>query len=249
MASLSTSYYTTRIYTSSQLSQQHALVDELTELINESFLTQNNNPAIRAGLRLTQPGQLIEELGPSSLTAVCFSHAVNEPPTDAAQTQARERAIGTASIKPWTHSEPWGPVQSTESGMDSGDTETEKESVSVDGDFEISTVAVKPGVEFRGRGIAERLVDACEQAVLQKWVPGEQFAPQTQARSEVPRKSSPRPIRIMVKVVKEAVGLYWEKKGFITVGERRYKPGTWGFQTEFTMSAMVRELPVPVPVQ
>ncbi|KAI9037995.1 uncharacterized protein KD926_011427 [Aspergillus affinis] len=150
--------YTIKIYTSSQLSQQPALVDELSELINESFLVQGNHPLGRVGLRLERPGQLIEELGPSSLTAVCFHHAANADETTTDATGTPGQVIGTASIKAWTGDKIWNPVRHTiESDLDPS---TDDELVAADGDFEASIVAVKPSDEFRGRGIADKLVDA-----------------------------------------------------------------------------------------
>ncbi|KAH8432220.1 GNAT family N-acetyltransferase [Aspergillus melleus] len=241
-----TTPYTIKIYTSSQLSQQPALVDELSELINESFLVQASHPLGRTGLRLEQPGQLIDELGPSSLTAVYFHHPGNADETTTDATRTPGQAIGTASIKAWEGGKIWNPVRhSTESDLDpSADDE-----LSVDGDFEAAIVAVKPSDEFRGRGIADKLVDACEQAILQKWIAGEYLSLQPEAGSAIAEKTSPpRPIKIMVKVVKEITASYWAKKGFVTVVEKRYGPGTWGIEKEFTISAMVRELPVAMAI-
>lgn len=237
--------YTIQIYTPSQLGQQPALADELTELVNESFLAQVKHSLGEPSLRLTRPGQLIEEIGPSGLTAVCFQHAIDGD-------EKSTRAIGTATIKAWTGDVLWNRPRTC---TDNADSETRSqdtdELVPVDGDFEVAIVAVKPGAKFRGQGIPDRLVGACEQAVLSKWVVGEEdisLQAQAQAGSSVPRNqagiSTLSPIRIMVKVAREITELYWAKKGFVTVGERQYSPGTWGFKKEFTISAMVRELPV-----
>ncbi|KAK1144627.1 hypothetical protein N8T08_004930 [Aspergillus melleus] len=237
--------YAIKIYTSSQLSQQPALVDELSELINESFLAQASHPLGRTGLRLEQPGQLIEELGPTSLTAVYFHHAGNADETTTEATGTPGQAIGTASIKAWEGGKIWNPVRdSTESDLDP----SADDRLSVDGDFEAAIVAVKPSDEFRGRGIADKLVDVCEQAILQKWIDGQYLSLQAEAGSAIAKISPPRPIKIMVKVVKEITASYWAKKGFVTVGEKRCGPGTWGIEKEFTISAMVRELPVAVAI-
>ncbi|PLB48141.1 hypothetical protein P170DRAFT_437844 [Aspergillus steynii IBT 23096] len=247
--------YTIQTYTSSQLSQHPALVAELTDLINESFGVYASHPLGRTGLRMERPGQLIEELGPSGLTAIYFHHAVDaeEHPTKAAQLPGQ--VIGTASIKAWAGDAIWNPVRTLPgAGLEPKDDKL----VSVDGDFELGIVAVKPIAEFRGKGIADKLVEACEQAILPKWALREDIRPslpaqaQAQAGSSTPRNvakiSPPSPVKIMVKVVKEITALYWERKGFVTVGERLYPPGTssWGVEKEFTMSAMVRELPVAV---
>lgn len=92
-----------------------------------------------------------------------------------------------------------------------------------DGDFEVFLVAVKPGDQYRKKGIAERLLNACEEALKGKF---------TQDLAWPAEKAQ---LRIMLKVVREINGKYWLRKGFRIMGECYCPPFTWDLEKAFSL--------------
>lgn len=206
--------YTIKVFPSSQLTHEPFL-GELVDMINESYRSQDTNSLGKIGLRLEQEAHLVEGLGPEGITAIAFDN--------------NNIIIGTASIKPWiSDSIIWEPVgKHTSLQNDQVDTSDS----ALNGDYELSLVAIKPDKQFRKKGIAETLVSVCEKEVL--------------ANHKLNSSTSPDSfLRIMIKVVRQFNGLYWTRKGFKVVGEKYCPPNTWDLENEFILWAMKRELPL-----
>ncbi|KAF7717476.1 Uncharacterized protein PECH_004720 [Penicillium ucsense] len=225
------------LFTSQDLLAQPWL-SELTKMINASYLVGHTDRIkyLDNKLRLGSDSDLSSELGVSGFTAVAF-----------ARDQAGEKAevIGTASMKPWKNDELWLRGEREIGGEDGNknedriqdeidgeqaDTATAKhvllESI-CPGDYELAVVALPPDNRYRGKGIAGRLVKACEDELLRR-------------RSQEGDQS--QLIRVMIRVLKENAGVYWLKQGFKVVGSQRRPAGFWDALEPFTLWAMVREL-------
>ncbi|RJE25038.1 hypothetical protein PHISCL_02631 [Aspergillus sclerotialis] len=225
--------FETKVYSSSELLTQPWL-PALTRAVNEGFST--NSGPINFAQRLSSDIQLSEELGEAGFTAIAFaSRSEHSDQSDEVD------IIGTASVKGWVNDRDWLPYPTPtpgsheSSGLDGangngcGKAEMTREQDPCDGDYEIALVTIKPGANYRKRGIAESLIKACERELVRR------LTLQGDKR---------RSIKLMVKIVKEVNGPYWLKKGFTTVGQKWSPKGTWGSFQEFTMWAMMRELPI-----
>lgn len=212
----------TDLFASPELLTQPWLPD-LTRMINESYLVSPTDKIEFRDdkLRLRSNDQLSRELGPEGFTAVAFTiDGVDEKPT----------IVGTASMKKWKDDGLWQPWIHNEPKLIE-----EKCNGQVDhilgkdvcpGDYELAVVAIPPNPQYRGKGIASKLVKLCEEEVLRQ--------------HEGHGDSSP--IRIMIRVVKENAGDYWQRQGFTAIASQRCPKGFWDAAEEFTMWAMIREL-------
>ncbi|GAD99841.1 hypothetical protein ARB_07364 [Paecilomyces variotii No. 5] len=220
------------------LAQQPWLAD-LTRMINDSFAKPATTDIKFSADRLHTNTQLIEELGEKASTVVAFDESSSlstggltegETPTN--------YIVGTASIKDWVDDGLWLPVPpqalSSSSSLPLGDTGAP---FICPGDLEISIVAVRPGVEYRKRGIAEKLVRECEQEAIRRMKQDVQSH-----QNQEQRDGGPLRIRLMVKVVKEMNGPYWLNRGFEIIGQRFCPTGMWGANIDFTLWAMVKVL-------
>ncbi|KAJ5450606.1 uncharacterized protein N7458_007055 [Penicillium daleae] len=215
----------TELFTSTELLSQPWL-PELTHMINASYTVSHTNKIkyLDDKLRLRTDSELSEELGADGFTAVAFaSDGTDEKP----------QVIGTASMKPWKDDGLWNPLDHDDTIHDPTTEKVNSEMEQIirhhacPGDYELAVVALPPDPRYRGKGIAGRLVRACEDEVLRR------------RRHEADRE---RPVKVMIRVSKENAGDYWLKQGFKTVGSRRCPKGFWDSLEEFTMWAMIREL-------
>ncbi|GES58466.1 acyl-CoA N-acyltransferase [Aspergillus terreus] len=220
-------FVTINLYSGRDLLEQPVL-PELREVINASYrdhITKNKNVD-----RLQADTQIVDEIGDSGFTAVAMTLT---------------EIVGTASVKPWVPNSEgiiWKPSgyyegKSAEEAilMHSSSLSSHTSSAGADsckGDFEIFLVAVKPGVEYRKRGIAESLVKVCEDELKRRF---EACAGQNLEKSS---------LRIMLKVVSEINGSYWLKKGFRVVGECWCPPFTWDLEKAFILWAMRRDMSI-----
>ncbi|KAJ5126831.1 hypothetical protein N7448_007610 [Penicillium atrosanguineum] len=203
------------LFTSTELLAQPWLRD-LTRMINDSYLVSHTDIVqFDAGkIRLKTDTRLSEELGSDGFTAVAFENS---------------EVIGTASMKPWKDDGLWKPfdhfaTDDVEEQINDKIDQTLNENA-LPGDYELALVALPPGPRFRGRGIAGRLVKACEEEVLRR-------------RKATEDSGS---VGIMIRVVKENVGNYWLKQGFTPIGKQP-GPEAWEASMPFTMWAMVKYL-------
>ncbi|KAJ5224886.1 uncharacterized protein N7469_008389 [Penicillium citrinum] len=214
----------TALFTSAELLSQ-PWISGLTQMVNASYLVMDKEKIkfSENKIRLRSDSELTEELGPNGFTAVAF--VSSEP--------GCLEIVGTASMKPWKDDGLWRPYDEEESSDSSGeDTLNEKvdrifQKHACPGDYELAVVALPPGPRFRGKGLAGRLIQICEDELLRR-------------HSQGLKKGLPA--RIMIRVAKENAGEYWLKQGFKVVGSQRCPKGFWDAAEEFTMWAMLREL-------
>lgn len=210
----------TQTYSSYELLNQPWL-PALTRTINEGFGTNGGNMN-----RLQTDTQLSEELGESGFTVIAYSPKPGEASSDI-------EIVGTASVKPWVNDGQWQPyIHDSIVGSDIGtraESDGNLQDDPCDGDYEIALVTIRRGASYRKRGIVDRLLKACEEEIMR--------------RLSANAADSRQTIRTMIKISKEINGPYWTKKGFTPVGQKICPKGIWGSLTEFTMWAMVRELP------
>lgn len=215
----------TELFTSTELLSQPWLPD-LARMINASYTVSHTNKVkfVDNKLRLQTDNQLSEELGADGFTAVAFASS---------DTGKKPQVIGTASMKPWKDDGLWNPSHDDDASQEpttknpNSKTEPFVQDHACPGDYELAVVALPPDPRYRGKGIAGRLVKACEDEILR-------------LRGHQPGRE--RPVRIMIRTPKENTGDYWLKQGFKTVGSRKCPKGFWDSLEEFTMWAMVREL-------
>jgi GNAT superfamily N-acetyltransferase len=215
----------TELFTSTELLSQPWLPD-LTRMINASYMVSHTNKIkyLENKVRLRTDSELSEELGADGFTAVAFFSG---------ETEEKVQVIGTASMKPWKDDGLWNPLDHDDTKHDpmtekvNSEMEQILQHYACPGDYELAVVALPPDPRFRGKGIAGRLVKACEEEILRRR--------RVEANGE-------RPVRIMIRVSKENAGDYWLKQGFKTVGSRKCPKGFWDSLEEFTMWAMIREL-------
>jgi GNAT superfamily N-acetyltransferase len=215
----------TELFTSTELLSQPWLPD-LTRMINASYMVSHTTKIKYRDnkVRLRTDSELSEELGVDGFTAVAFASS---------GTDEKAQVIGTASMKPWKDDGLWDPLDHDDNKHDptTERLNSEMEQIVRDhacpGDYELAVVALPPDPRYRGKGIAGRLVKACEDEILRR------------RRQEADYE---RPVRVMIRVSKENAGDYWLKQGFKTVGSRRCPQGFWDSLEEFTMWAMIREL-------
>lgn len=223
VTSQTTPLYQIKIFTQGELLTQ-SFLPELREVINESYRDPGVVPFDDIGTRLKSDTQLTDELTSSGFTAIAFSGT---------------SIVGTASMKEWApHSEvcvwksPCHFQQFSAEQIYSGHSTVlnnlhDSPFSLCEGEVELAAVAVKPDPLYRRKGIAEDLVQACEEELKRRM-------------SLV--KSDKHSVRVMLKVVSEILGPYWLKKGFRIVGEQYCPPLTWDFKKGFVIWAMEREL-------
>ena len=213
-----------KVYTSSALPSQ-PWISDFTSMVNASYRVSHTTKIKFSTnkTRLHTDSALSEELGPDGFTAVAFVRDAEDQTI---------KVVGTASIKKWKDDGLWMPT--TKGGHEeSANTRCVDQMLhrqACPGDYELAVVALVPGSQYRGRGIAGRLVRVCEEEVLR--------------RHRVNGKDLSSPIRIMTRVNKEDTGGYWLKQGFTVVGSQRRPKGFWDSLEEFTIWAMVRELSI-----
>lgn len=217
--------YVIRVFAPSELSVR-PWFPGLCQAINEAFSHEVNTLGL--GPRLHSDVQLTEELGESGLTAVAF--ATDNTLSDQFLDDPNAHIIGTASVKNWAHNDMWQlcTLENQTGILQPDDTVKISGEGTLDADYELAIVGLRPGSKYRKRGIADRLVDACQQEVLR--------------RISAAGKNLGRPIRFMIRTEQELNGAYWLKKGFSLVGQRMCPTGTWGSNREFMLWGMVREL-------
>lgn len=205
----------------------------LTKAINKGF--SDNGDIIKFDQRLASDSQLSEELGEKGFTAVAFAPKSNNQSSPGHEVDV----IGTVSIKPWVNDRDWIAYPPALPLSELATKSKEEDTTSIkygdqdpcNGDFEIALVTILPGVNFRKRGIADHLIRICEEELVRRL-------------DLMGDKRERRPLRLMVKIVKEINAQYWLKKGFTTVGQKLAPKGTWDSFEEFTMWAMERDLVV-----
>lgn len=195
-------------------------------MINTSYLVShtNNIKFSKDKLRLRADEALPNELGKDGFTVVAFASNDSDP---------NFKVVGTASIKKWEDDGLWKPYNHVtadyweESVNDRVD--QNPETYACPGDYELVIVAIPPSPQFRGKGIAGRLVKACEEEIL---------------RRQKLKEDDISSLRIMVRVAKGSADEYWLKRGFTPVGFQECPKGFWDVEAEFTMWAMFREIPL-----
>ncbi|KAL5357898.1 hypothetical protein BJX96DRAFT_145521 [Aspergillus floccosus] len=221
------SFFTIKIFFRHDLLEQPVL-PELREVINASY--RDHTLKNKNADRLKADTQIVDEIGDSGFTAIAT---------------ASGEIVGTASVKPWVPNAEgivWKPSGYYE-GKTAGEVlpmhssglnghECSADAGSCKGGFEIFLVAVKPGAQYRKRGIAESLVKVCEEELKRKF------------KTCLGQPSEKISLVIMLKVVREINGAYWRKKGFYVVGECWCPPFTWDLGKAFILWAMRRDLSV-----
>ncbi|KAJ5626331.1 hypothetical protein N7510_002640 [Penicillium lagena] len=225
----SSSPYHIKIFARQDLLVQPFL-PELRTVINASYRDHDINPIGKIGHRIQYDTQVVHEIGSSGFTAVTF---------------ASNEIVGTASVRDWVpeadgivwkldgyyagkSADEAGSMQAVGSNSNSAVSDT----ATCEGDFEIFLVAVKPGEKYRKKGIAERLVKACEEEIKR------------QIGQKLVQPAQKNHLSIMLKVVREINGEYWLKKGFKIMGECYCPPFTWDLEKAFVLWAMRKELPI-----
>ncbi|KLO81664.1 uncharacterized protein LW93_6816 [Fusarium fujikuroi] len=142
-----------------------------------------------------------------------------------------DEIVSTASVKDWKPSaqeNEWKPAGHFAGHFADEASVMDAESVpgtsSCEGDVEVFMVAVKPGLQYRKKGIAEGLLRACELQMKK------QFPPRTDQ------------VLVMLRVVREINSQYWLKKGYQIVGERYCPPITWDVEKAFILLAMRKDI-------
>ncbi|KAF4444949.1 Acyl- N-acyltransferase [Fusarium acutatum] len=194
-----------------------SVLGELRTVINAAYKSHGINSLGEIGQRIQYDTQIADEIVASGFTVVMF---------------CMDEIVGTASVKDWKASaqdNDWKPagyydgVSAEEAAVMETGTST-PEGVANDGDVEAFMVAVKPGLEYRKKGIAEGLMRACEQQLKQR------------AGGETNQ------VRIILQVVKELNRQYWLKKGHHIVGERYCPPSTWEVERAFIVLIMRKDI-------
>jgi RimJ/RimL family protein N-acetyltransferase len=224
-SSLVPPFYRIEVFTQTDLLQQSFLA-ELREVINSSYQDPGDVPFEKMGSRLRSETQLTDELKSSGFIAIAF---------------VQNTIIGTACVKKWdSYSE--GGVWKPPGHFDQFSAEevffgssavlnsiNESPNVICEGEYELTTVALKPGPEYRGKGIAENMVRACEEELKNRMLPAK-------------ITGVPHPMKIMLRSIRESKGPYWRRKGFRIVGEQYCPALTWDFDKAFVLWAMEKEL-------
>ncbi|EPS25279.1 hypothetical protein POX_c03682 [Penicillium oxalicum] len=111
---------------------------------------------------------------PKGFTAVAFTRG---------QEDGKVQVIGTASMKPWKCDGLWSPdedesedqgrnnIQEPDVNQKGGEHKSDDEpprQFTCPGDWELAVVALPPDICYRGKGIAGRVVKACEDEVLRR---------------------------------------------------------------------------------
>lgn len=212
-----------RIFTIPDLPKQPFL-HELRSVINASYSVHEEGLWSKTGDRLTTDTQMATGVGENGFTGIAWS---------------QNEIVGTVSVKKWGFGSSEGVVWKRP-GFYAEWHEDDDSSPQVDdhladstvceGDFEVLIVAVKPGAEYRKRGISESLLLACEEELNNRVLDIDE---------------STRSLKVMIRVVREMNGRYWSKKGFRVVGEKYYPPFTWNLERGFILWAMRRDLEIP----
>lgn len=216
-----------RIFTIPDLLKQPFL-HELRSVINASYSVHEEGLWSKTGDRLTTDTQIATEVGENGFTGIAWS---------------QNEIVGTVSVKKWNFGSSEGVVWK-KPGFYAEWCEDDIYSTQVDdhlvdstlceGDFEVLIVAVKPGTEYRKRGISESLLLACEEELKKRVLDVD---------------GSSRSLKIMLRVVREMNGRYWSKKGFRVVGEKYYPPFTWDLERGFILWAMRKDLEIPQSIK
>ncbi|KAF5568030.1 acyl n-acyltransferase [Fusarium phyllophilum] len=212
----SQSPYHIEIFTGQELLDSSVL-RELQTVINAAYQSHDNNPLGAIGERIQHDTQIVDEIGTNGFTVVM---------------SCADEIVGTASVKNWKPSiqeNDWKPAghyagRSADEASAMDAVPSIPEAVSCEGDVEVFMVAVKPGLQYRKKGVAEGLLRACEQQLKK------QFGPKTD------------PVRVILRVVREINSQYWLKKGYRIIGERYYPPLTWDVEKAFILLAMRKDI-------
>ncbi|KAJ5083473.1 hypothetical protein N7456_012900 [Penicillium angulare] len=226
---LSSCIYHVRVFTRQDLLSQPFL-PELRAVVNTSYRDHSTDPIGKIGYRIQSDTQVADEIGTSGFTAVAF---------------ASNEIVGTASVRDWVSEADgitWKPEgyfagKSPENACSMEDLGSSVSNSTLDvadceGDFAVFLVAVKPGEKYRKKGIAEKLVKACEKELQGRFT------------SSFSQPADNTHLKIMLKVVREINGEYWLKKGFQIAGECYCPPFTWDLEKAFVLWAMRRDLPI-----
>lgn len=213
-----------KIFTIPDLLKQPFL-HELRSLINASYSVHEEGLWSKTGNRLITDTQIATEVGENGFTGIAWS---------------QNEIVGTISVRKWDFGSSEGVVwkkpgfyakwREDDNSSTQVDGTLDTDSTVCEGDFEVLIVAVKPGAEYRKRGISETLLLACEEELKNRVLDID---------------GSSRSLKIMLRVVREMNGRYWSKKGFRVVGERYYPPFTWDLERDFILWAMRRDLEIP----
>lgn len=207
--------YRIEIFAQADLLKQPFL-PQLRDVINASYHDPGVAGFEKVNPRLENDTQLAE-LKETGFTAIAFN---------------QDEILGTASLRLW---EPYaeGAVWKSRGYFEQFHSEDicgassallnsldDESHNTVCGEFELAAVGIVPDLRYRKRGIAEKLVRACEEEVL--------------------RRTGLSELRITLKVVRQVAGDYWLNKGFRIIGEQYCPPLTWGSKTGFVLWAMER---------
>ncbi|RKL35233.1 hypothetical protein BFJ70_g8090 [Fusarium oxysporum] len=208
--------YQIKVYTSQDFFDSSVL-RELRTVINAAYQSHDINPLGEIGERIQHDTQIVDEIGTNGFTVVM---------------SCADEIVGTASVKDWkptAQENDWKPAghyagksADEASAMDSAPSVLK--TISCEGDVEVFMVAVKPGLPYRKKGIAEGLLRACEQQLKKKFCPKE------------------NQVRVILRVVREINSRYWLKKGYQIVGERYCPPLTWDVEKAFILLAMRKDV-------
>ncbi|KAI7763423.1 hypothetical protein LZL87_010488 [Fusarium oxysporum] len=213
---VSPSPYQIKVYTSQDLLDSSVL-RELRTVINAAYQSHDINPLGEIGERIQYDTQIVDEIGTNGFTVVM---------------SCADEIVGTASVKDWkptAQDNDWKPAghyagKSADEASVMDAVPDVPETVSCEGDVEVFMVAVKPGLQYRKKGIAEGLMRACEKQL------------KTRSSGEINQ------MRIILRVVREINSQYWLKKGYRIVGERYCPPLTWDVEKAFILLAMRKDI-------
>lgn len=198
--------------------------------------------------RFDEPEHIIEEMGPNGVTFIHYA------PRSAQEPMSDTNIIATAGCKPWSAAskmeERLKMIEEKEAagkGMTNGQVTNSKSSDTtvnhspllqqlehvgsmdhVDGQvdvprWEVMTVCVHP--EWQKRGLAEQLLELVTEEVS----------------SRVKSQGLGPDFKLVVRTMKEYNEKYWLSKGFGTVAEKYFEPGSFGASDGFHMLDMTRD--------
>ncbi|KAI3579875.1 hypothetical protein IWW34DRAFT_848123 [Fusarium oxysporum f. sp. albedinis] len=212
----SPSPYKIKVYTSQDFFDSSVL-RELRTITNAAYRSYDINLPGEIGERIQYDTQIVNEIGTNGFTVVM---------------SCADEIVGSASVRDWkptAQENDWKPAghyvgksADEASAMDSPP--SARETASCEGDVEVFMVAVKPGLQYRKKGIAEGLLRACEQQLKKKFCLKE------------------NQVRVILRVVREINSRYWLKKGYQIVGERYCPPLTWDVEKAFILLAMRKDV-------
>ncbi|KAF2743719.1 hypothetical protein M011DRAFT_471073 [Sporormia fimetaria CBS 119925] len=250
------------LYTRTSLLAHPTILTSLRNFINKSFHTshlrepENWDPDIN---RFTDEDEVLDMLVEEGVMCLIFS--VPESGTEVAKTvgskvrgeedgvegDSREAGeleeleemgeiVACGGAIPWTSAK-WTSSGSGEESDSRKATEKSKESVVLD--WEVKTVCASTDPRFSRTGLAVKVVDSVQDFLRKKVV---------ESRRALGRELWETTVRagdvltLWVVTVESLVGAYWLRRGYVEVGRKTARPGTWGCKRGFEMLLLKKEV-------